>query len=467
MTDTSPKKYERKIRVLCIDDEVPMVEGCRRLLHSFGYEVITATEGNHALELIESESPDIVLADLRMPGIDGLTLLETSKKLRPEIIFILFTAYATIPSAVEAVKKGAFDYVTKPFSAEQMEIVLAKAVRYRRLVGENKVLRAQLRETFDFANIVGQSPPMLEVFEMIRKVAATEANIFVSGESGTGKELVARSIHANSPRFNHPFVPVDCASLPETLLESELFGHEKGAFTGAYITRPGLFEYANGGTVFLDEVGELASNIQAKLLRVLQEHKVRRVGGREEIDVDIRIISASNRDLKAAVDAKDFREDLFYRLNVISIPLPPLRDRGNDIDLLVAYFLNQFGKSMIKPAARISDEAMVWLKQYGWPGNIRELQNVIERALSLCEGEVVLVSDLPEHIRNGETLDPTDPMELPLREARRHWLAPLEKEYLKKLLEKHNYNISQSARAAEIDRQTIYRLLKKYGIEVD
>jgi DNA-binding NtrC family response regulator len=465
MTDTSAKRYERKIKILCIDDEAAMVEGCRRLLHSFGYEVITATESFHALELIESESPDIVLTDLRMPGIDGLTLLETSKKLHPEIIFILFTAYATIPSAVEAVRKGAFDYVTKPFSAEQMEIVLAKAVRYRQLVGENKVLRAQLRETFDFANIVGQSSPMLEVFEMVRKVAATETNIFVCGESGTGKELVARSIHANSPRFNRLFVPVDCASLPETLLESELFGHEKGAFTGAYITRPGLFEYANGGTIFLDEVGELASNIQVKLLRVLQEHKVRRLGGREEIEVDIRIISASNRDLKAAVGAKDFREDLFYRLNVISIPLPPLRDRGNDTDLLAGYFLQQFGKNMIKPAARISDEAMICLKRYRWPGNVRELQNVIERALSLCEGDVILVSDLPEHIRNVEAPKSTDPMNLPLRKARRHWLAPLEEEYLKRLLEKHNGNISEAARAAEIDRQTIYRLLKKHGIK--
>jgi two-component system response regulator AtoC len=348
-----------------------------------------------------------------------------------------------------------------------MEIVIRKAAGYRRLLDENKNLRVQLRETFDFANIIGQSRPMLEVFEMVRKVAPTEANIFISGESGTGKELVARSIHANSPRFNHSFVPVDCASLPETLLESELFGHEKGAFTGAYTVRPGLFEYANGGTIFLDEVGELAPNIQVKLLRVLQEHKVRRLGGREEIAIDIRIISASNRDLAAAVGKKEFRDDLFYRLNVISLPLPPLRERSDDIDLLAGHFLRQFGKAVINRATRISDEAMNRLKQYRWPGNVRELQNTIERAVSLCEGDVILVSDLPEHIRNTGTPLVTDSMNLSLREARRHWMEPLEKEYLQKLLGRHGGNISEAARAAEIDRQTIYRLLKKYQIKVD
>ncbi len=454
-----------KTKVLCVDDEAPMLEGCERLLRSLGYDCITTTDSARAVELIRSESPDIVLTDLKMPGLDGIALLEAAKEIDPDVTVIVLTAYASVSSAVEAMRKGAFDYIPKPFSADELEVALEKATRYRELLDENKRLRLQLNETLAFGNIIGNSAAMHKVFETIRKVAPSEANVLIMGESGTGKELIARSIHANSPRFNQSFVPVDCASLPETLLESELFGHEKGAFTGAHAERPGLFEFANGGAVFLDEMGELAFNIQAKLLRVLQEHKVRRLGGRREIDIDIRIISASNRDLDAAVANKEFRDDLFYRLNVVSIKLPPLRERSGDVPLLVGHFLQEFGKSMIRPVTRISPEAMGCLESYQWPGNVRELQNVIERALSMCESDMISPCDLPDHLCRTDELPPADPGSLPLREARRRWLEPLEKEYLENLLHRHGGNISEAARAAEIDRQTIYRMLKKYGVK--
>ncbi|MBI5117232.1 sigma-54-dependent Fis family transcriptional regulator [Candidatus Poribacteria bacterium] len=455
----------QNIRVLCVDDEAPMLEGYARLLRSLGYDCITTTDGYRAIEIVKSESPHIVLTDLKMPGIDGIALLESAKNIDPDLAVIVVTAYATIPSAVEAVRKGAFDYVPKPFSADQLEIVLQKASEHRRLLDENKRLRVQLRDTYAFGNIIGKSQPMQRVFETVCKIAPSDANVLICGESGTGKELIARSIHANGPRANQGFVPVDCASLPETLLESELFGHEKGAFTGAHTDRPGLFEFANHGTVFLDEISDLAPSIQAKLLRVLQEHRVRRLGGRREIAIDIRIISASNRDLEAAVAQKQFREDLFYRLNVISIKLPPLRDRSGDIELLANHFLRKFGKSVIRPPVRISTDVIEHLLRHSWPGNVRELQNVIERAVSLCESDAISVADLPERIRSFGAPLPTDPMRVSLREARRIWLEPLEKDYLKNLLERHGGNVSEAARAAEIDRQTIYRLLKKYGIK--
>ncbi len=454
----------QKIKVLCVDDEAPMLEGCERLLRSLGYDCITTTDSTRAVELIRSESPQILLTDLRMPEMDGIALLEAAKEIDPDVTVIVLTAYASVPSAVEAVRKGAFDYIPKPFSADELEVALQKATKYREVLDENKRLRQQLHETYSFGNIIGNSAPLLDVFETIRKVAPSEANILISGESGTGKELIARSIHANSRRFNQSFVPVDCASLPETLLESELFGHEKGAFTGAHTERPGLFEFANHGTVFLDEIGELATTIQAKLLRVLQEHKVRRLGGRQEIDIDIRVISASNRDLDAAVAKKDFRDDLFYRLNVVSVKLPPLRERLGDIPLLANHFLHEFGKSMIRPVTKISPETMVCLERYQWPGNVRELQNVIERALSMCESDFISGVDLPEHIRDIKVSAGVDPSSLPLREARRLWLEPMEREYFEGLLSRHGGNISEAARAAEVDRQTIYRMLKKYDI---
>jgi len=388
------------------------------------------------------------------------------KRINPEAPVILFTAHATIETAVEAIKAGAFDYITKPFTADQLQVVIERALTQRRLQEENRRLKEQLQESYRFENIVGRSLPMLQVFEVVKKVARSEANILIVGESGTGKELVARSIHVNSTRAAKPFIPVDCASLPENLLESELFGHEKGAFTGAHMTRPGLFEYGNGGTVFLDEVGDLGGNLQAKLLRVLQERQIRRVGSNKLISVDVRVISATNRDLAEGVKRGNFREDLFYRLNVISIPLPSLRERKGDIPLIAHHYFQKYLASSGKKITGISREALALLEAHGWPGNVRELQNVIERAVVLAEKEILLPEDLPEHIRAREAgaLRPESRADLPMKRAKDEWNRAFEKEYLGTLLKRHQGNISQAARAAGVDRKTIHRLLKKHDL---
>lgn len=316
-----------------------------------------------------------------------------------------------------------------------------------------------------FDNIIGRSIPMRKIFEMIQKVTKTEANILILGESGTGKELVARSIHRHSNRRDKPFVPVDCGALPESLLESELFGYEKGAFTGALTQRPGIFEFANNGTLFLDEIGNFGLSLQAKLLRVLQEHQFRRVGGRKLIDVDIRVISASNQNLKKAVDEKKFREDLYYRLNVISITLPPLRERKGDILLLAEYYLKKYSKLNRRAIEGVSEAAMRFLERYFWPGNVRELQNVIERAVSLTENETIQSEDLPVSIRKSETYSPI-PGYLSFREAKREWVNKFENRYLQDLLKRNNGNISRAAKAAGLNRKTIYRLLKKHKLKI-
>lgn len=454
-------------RILVVDDEPDMVETVARILTRLGHEPVTATDGAAALELLERERPDLVLTDLRMPGMDGLEVLKEVKRISPDAPVILFTAHATIETAVEAIKGGAFDYIPKPFTADQLQVVIERALTQRRLQEENRRLKEQLQESYRFENIIGRSLPMLQVFEVIKKVARSEANILIIGESGTGKELVARSIHVNSARAAKPFVPVDCASLPENLLESELFGHEKGAFTGAHMTRPGLFEYGNGGTVFLDEVGDLGGNLQAKLLRVLQERQIRRVGGNRLIAVDVRVISATNRDLAAAVKRAEFREDLFYRLNVISIPLPPLRERKGDIPLITHHYLRKYADGSGKRITGVAPETLALLEAHEWPGNVRELQNVIERAVVLAEHDTILPGDLPEHIRAGEvgTATPESRADLPMKRAKDEWNRTFEKEYLVSLLKRHQGNISQAARAAGVDRKTIHRLLKKHELE--
>jgi DNA-binding NtrC family response regulator len=454
-------------RILVVDDEPDMVETVARILTHLGHEPVTATEGGAAVELLERERPDLVLTDLRMPGMDGLEVLKEVKRIDPEAPVVLFTAHATIQTAVEAIKAGAFDYITKPFTADQLQVVIERALTQRRLQEENRRLKEQLQESYRFENIIGRSLPMLQVFEVVRKVARSEANVLIVGESGTGKELVARSIHVNSARAAKPFIPVDCASLPENLLESELFGHEKGAFTGAHMARPGLFEYGNGGTVFLDEVGDLGGNLQAKLLRVLQERQIRRVGSNKFIPVDVRVISATNRDLAEGVKRGDFREDLFYRLNVISIPLPPLRDRKGDIPLIAHHYFQKYVASSGKKITGISLEALALLEAHSWPGNVRELQNVIERAVVLAEKETLLPEDLPEHIRarEADALRPESRADLPMKRAKDEWNRAFEKEYLLSLLKRHQGNISQAARAAGVDRKTIHRLLKKHDLE--
>ncbi|MFQ5840160.1 MAG: sigma-54-dependent transcriptional regulator [Candidatus Methylomirabilales bacterium] len=455
----------REGRIVVIDDEPDMLESCARILRRLGHDVRTAATGPEGLDLVKADPPAVVLTDLRMSEMDGLQVLQEVKRIDPEIVVLVFTAFATIENAVEAVKAGAFDYIPKPFTVEQLEVAVGRAFEQRSLREENRRLRDQLADTYKFENIVGRSLPMLEVYELIKKVARSDANILIVGESGTGKELVARSLHVNSWRSVYPFVPVDCASLPEHLLESELFGHEKGAFTGAYAARAGLFEVGNRGTVFLDEVGELPLNLQVKLLRVLQERQVRRVGGNRLVDVDVRVISASNRDLKALMADGHFREDLFYRLHVIGIELPPLRERSGDIPLLAQHFLKHYVKREQRRMKGITDEAMGLLERYHWPGNVRELQNVIERAVVLIEGEYVTARELPEHLREkAEGGEDISVSELSLKAAKQRAVQSFERAYLTRVLGIHGGNISKAARAAGVDRKTIHRLLRKHKL---
>ena len=455
----------QKIKVIVIDDEPDMLENCSRIIRRLGYDCLTLQDSSDAASVIGREMPYIILTDFAMPVRNGLDILRLAKEISPETIVILISGYATIPSVVEGMKEGAFDYIAKPFSAEQLKVALERAVAHRSLAEENRFLRSQLAQGHGFDSMIGASLPMRQVFDTIRKVSATEANILIYGESGTGKELVARSIHLNSNRRDRTFVPVDCASLPENLLESELFGHEKGTFTGADATRPGLLEFANGGTFFLDEIGEMGINLQSKLLRVLQERQFRRVGGRRMIDIDIRVISATNRDLMEGIRKGAFREDLYYRLNVISIPLPPLRERTGDVPLLADHFLREQSKGSVKKPVEIMPEAMRLLEGYNWPGNVRELQNVVSRALALSSGDGISVDELPEHLRDsGKASAAVINKGLSFKDAKNNWLVEFEKEYLRELLARNGNNISRAAKEAGIDRKTIHRLLNKHRL---
>jgi DNA-binding NtrC family response regulator len=461
-------------RILIVDDEPDMVANCRRILERAGYECLAADNGVRGLEVLEARRPDLLITDLKMPGLDGMELMRRAKAIDAELPIIVVTGFATIESAVAAVKEGAFDYLPKTFSVDQLQVAADRALRHRRLAIENRNLRGQLQETFGLENIVGRSPVMARIFELVKKAARSEANILIVGESGTGKELIARAIHANSPRAAQAFVPVDCASLPENLLESELFGHEKGAFTGAIRSKPGLIETAHRGTLFLDEIGDLPSTLQSKLLRATQERQIRRVGGTTQMDVDVRIVSATNRNLRDAVARGQFREELYYRINVIAIELPPLRERAGDIPLLAHAFLKRYGQGRV---TRITDEAMTALETYRWPGNVRELQNVIERACALADDDSVRRRDLADYVGAGGTLPAGPPGAAAatpaapgtaagrtLQEARDTWMQSLESAYLRDLLARHGGNISAAAKAAGIDRKTFHRLASKYGI---
>lgn len=454
-------------RIIILDDEPDMAENWGRILSSAGYECLITTDPNQALRLLEAEHPDLLLTDLRMPEMDGMEILGRAREIDSLVPVVMVTGYATVESAVAAVKAGAFDYLSKPFSIDQLKLTVGRALTKRRLELENLHLREQLRGTFGFENIIGRSAALREVLELVRKAARSEANILVLGESGTGKELIARAIHANSPRAAQPFVPVDCASLPENLLESELFGHEKGAFTGAAAAKRGLMETAHRGTLFLDELGELPLGLQVKLLRALQERQIRHIGGTRQIDVDVRIVSATNRDLRALVAAGKFREDLYYRVSVIDIALPPLRERHGDIELLATGFLRKYGRSAETVVNGFEPEALITLGTYAWPGNVRELQNVIERACALAEGEMITLANLPHHLRAAGMEQPP-PSEvgnkLTLTEAKERWIGHLEAAYVAELLKDEGGNVSQAARKAGVDRKTFHRLLKKHGI---
>lgn len=462
-------------RILILDDEADMLETCRRILAAAGHESIATTDPHEALELLERERPDLLLTDLRMPSMDGIDLLRRAHEIDPSLPVIMLTAYATIESAVGAVREGAFDYLAKPFTLDQLVVSVERALAQRRLTLENKNLRDQLQQTFGFENIVGRSAALHRALELVRKAARSEANVLVLGESGTGKELIARAIHANSPRAKYPFVPVDCASLPENLLESELFGHEKGAFTGAGAAKLGLMETADRGTLFLDEIGELPQGLQAKLLRAIQERRIRRVGGTREIATDVRVVSATNRNLRELAARGEFREDLFYRINVIDIVLPPLRDRKGDVTLLAYIFLRNFTEGRDGPQG-FTAEALELLEAYDWPGNIRELRNVVERACALADADMISPADFPAHLaaqsrRSAGSSPPSpsqaaddDTLKLTLKEAKERWIGQLEASYVAEVLRREGGNVSQAARAAGVDRKTLHRLLNKHRV---
>ncbi len=454
-----------RAHILIIDDDDAILESCRTILEDDGHEVEVAPEGHAGLALLRQKSFDLALVDLRMPGLHGLEVLEQAAALDPDLVLIIFTAYGTIESAVEAVHKGAFNYITKPFTASQLEAAVAKGLEHSHLLRENVRLLRQLKECCPHHQIIGRSPSLEMILATVAKVAPSDANVLLTGESGTGKELVARALHSNSARCQGPFVPVDCAALPCPLLESEMFGHERGAFTGASQVKRGLLELAQGGTLFLDEIGELTPELQAKLLRTLQERSFRRLGGERLLSVDIRILSSTNRDLDAEVQQGRFRQDLLYRLNVVNISLPPLRDRPGDVALLAQRFLQEFAAATNKGNVGISPDALRLLERYRWPGNVRELRNVIERAVVLCDGNSVRVRDLPDYIRDQVRLGKQIHAAMGYKAAREQWLEAQGSQYLTVLLRRHRGNISAVAREAQISRKSVYELLRRLEID--
>ena len=445
-----------KAVILVVDDEKNTREGLARALRG-EYEVAEAENGLRALEWLETRSADVILSDLRMPGLDGMALLARLLAREPRPVVILLTAYGSIETAVEAMRRGAYDFLPKPVNLDRLELLLKRALAERRLDAENQRLKAQLDAKFGFENIIGTSPAMQEVFQTIRQVAPTRATVLIQGESGTGKELVARAIHQCSPRAQGPFVPVHCAALAPTLLESELFGHEKGAFTGAVERRRGRFELADGGTLFLDEVGEIDPALQVKILRVLEERKFERVGGNETVEVDVRLVAATNRDLKKRVEEGAFREDLFYRLYVINVTLPPLRERDGDIVLLAQHYLKALAAENGKVVKGITPEALEALTTYAWPGNVRELRNVIERMVVLCHGDRLGVRDLPPALRaSGGNTGGGPRSGTALRDA--------ERQLIEDALRRHKGHRTRAARELGISRRTLHRKLNEFGL---
>ncbi|GAB4240516.1 MAG: sigma-54-dependent response regulator transcription factor ZraR [Acidobacteriota bacterium] len=443
---------ERKVRVLVVDDESSVRKSLGGWLEEEGYEVGVAASAKEALEALGKDEWDIFLVDIKMPGVDGLELQRRIREVNPEATIIIMTAYASVETAVEAMKQGAYDYIVKPFEPDHLEHVLRKAVERKRLLEENVTLRRKIEEMSEFHGIVGESPAIKRVLEEVQIVAEADTTVLIRGESGTGKELVARAIHACSPRRYLPLVIVSCGALAEGVLESELFGHEKGAFTGAQYRRKGKFEMADGGTLFLDEIADISLKTQVDLLRVLEEKQIYRVGGNRPIAVDFRLIAATNRDLEGLVREGKFREDLYYRLNVFTIEIPPLRERREDIPLLANYFVERFAKSMNKPVEGIAPEAMEALCRYDWPGNVRELQNALERAVLVARQRVLRPADFPM-LKNADR-----PV---FRETS---LAAVEREHIAAVLEQTGWNISQAARLLGIDRVTLYNKIKKYGL---
>lgn len=452
--------------IVVIDDEPNMCAGLRKLLGIEGYAVETFVNPVEALDHIRRTNPDVVLADLKMPEMDGMEVLRRVRKHDPSIVVIMITAHGTIDNAIEAVKQGAYHYITKPFNAKELLLTVRKSLDHRRLVAENVRLSEQISRAAGDWELIGESEPIRKVRDIVRRVAPTDSVVLITGESGTGKELVARAIHSRSRRRDQHFVPINCASIPEHLLESELFGHEKGAFTGADRMKIGLFELADRGTLFLDEIGELPLALQAKLLRALERREIQRVGGLRWIPVDIRLVAASNRNLKRLVDEGKFRRDLFFRLNVVHISMPPLRDLKDDIPLLVEHILRQLAIQFEKPDLTIDDEAIERLKSYWWPGNVRELENVLERTVVLLDGNRIGPHNLPPDLGVSADLRHSSPpptLMQPFRDAREQF----ERQYFERLLEASGGNIADAARRSGISRRHFYDKIKDLGIDLE
>jgi len=441
----------RKISILIVDDEESVRDSLTNWFTEDGFRVESAENAKRALHLIEAEHYDIILADIKMPGMDGLEMLRRIKSMNKEVIVIMMTAFATVDTAVIALKDGAFDYVTKPFDPDDLSHLIRNATRQIELTDENTSLRNRVISLESVEDLIGGSDAMKKVFSEIESVAPSNSSVIITGESGTGKELIARAIHANSPRRFYPLVSVHCGALSESLLESELFGHEKGAFTGAIYNRKGRFEMADSGTIFLDEIATIPAKMQIELLRVLETRTFVRVGGNKEIVSDFRVICATNRDLKSMVEQGLFREDLYYRLNVVNIHVPPLRDRLEDIPMLTDHFIRKYCSSMNRPVVTIDPQALKRLEDYPFPGNIRELENMIERALVVMNGKKITLSDLPfgkeEEDTNIESLE------------------DFEKKFISQILKKYSWNITKSAKALKVDRVTLYNKIRKYGLK--
>jgi two-component system, NtrC family, response regulator PilR len=455
-----------KDKILVADDEQSMREFLDIMLKKEGYKVSLASNGEEVVKLIDNDLFDLVLLDIRMPKLDGISALKKIKANSPETIVIMITAYASADTAIKAMKEGAYDYITKPFRVEEIKLIIKNALEKKNLQKENILLKQVVRDRYHFGNIIGQSPKMVALYDLLEKVSPTKTNILITGESGTGKELVAKAIHYNSPRQEKPFVTLNCGAIPESLIESELFGHMKGAFTDAIATKKGLFEVADEGTILLDEISELPLLMQVKLLRVLQDKEFKRVGGTEDIRVDVRIISATNKDLEEEVKEKHFREDLFYRLNVIQIKLPSLRERKEDIPLLTNHFLKKYSEELNKNISKFSPEALQILLRYEYPGNVRELQNIIERALALESGQELTAHNLSSYLSEQPLLKkgPID-IEIPNEGIDlEKMVEDLERTLLLKALDKTKGVKKKAAELLNINFRSMRYRLEKYGL---